>query len=78
VIVDHAAAPGAGVSQAKTLHRIEMDVVITEVLSAGFVLEEQSDFLRNPADERNWNAAPSAAEERRGTSDRFALRFRKP
>ena len=33
---------------------------------------------RNPADKRDWNASPSAAGERRGSSDRFALQFVKP
>ncbi len=78
VILDHAAAPGAGVSQAKSLHRIEMATVVAEVTAVGFVLEERSDVWRNPADTLDWNASPSAAGERRGTSDRFALRFRKP
>jgi predicted methyltransferase len=55
-----------------------MQTVIAEVRAAGFILEEQGAFLRNPADPRDWNASPRAAGERRGTSDRFALRFRKP
>lgn len=77
-IVDHSAAPGKGVSQAQSLHRIEESVLRREVEAAGFVLEAEADFLRNPADTRDWNASPSAAGERRGTSDRFVLRFVKP
>ena len=38
----------------------------------------EGDFLRNPADTRDWNASPRAAGERRGTSDRFVLKFVKP
>lgn len=34
--------------------------------------------MRNPDDARDWNDAPTAAADRRGTSDRFALRFVKP
>jgi predicted methyltransferase len=34
--------------------------------------------MRNPADARDWNDSPSAAAERRGSSDRFVLKFRKP
>jgi predicted methyltransferase len=77
-IVDHSARAGDGVKEAKTLHRIEQTVLAQEVLDAGFVLEAEADFLRNPSDARDWNAAPSGAAERRGTSDRFVLRFVKP
>ena len=41
-------------------------------------LHTVGDFLRNPADKRDWNASPRTAGERRGTSDRFALQFVKP
>jgi predicted methyltransferase len=77
-IVDHAAAPGSGATQTESLHRIEESVVIDEVLAAGFELDAELDLLRNPDDTRDWNASPSAAGERRGTSDRFVLRFRRP
>jgi predicted methyltransferase len=78
VIVDHSARPGDGVDVASTFHRIEEDVVKSEVLAAGFVLDGQADFLRNKDDTRDWNDSPRAAGERRGTSDRFVLRLRKP
>ncbi len=77
-IVDHAAAPGAGVSVAESLHRIEESTVVAEVTRAGFELDARGTFLQNPEDSRDWNASPRSAGERRGTSDRFALRFRKP
>jgi predicted methyltransferase len=77
-IVDHAAETGAGTSVAKSLHRIEESTLISEVEAAGFVLEKTGDFLRNSEDARDWNASPSQAGERRGTSDRFVLLFRKP
>jgi predicted methyltransferase len=78
VIVDHSARAGDGVTQAETLHRIEESVVVAEVTGAGFILDQSSDFLREPTDARDWNASPRAAAERRGQSDRFALRFVKP
>ena len=77
-IVDHAAAAGHGVQDAQTFHRIEEQTVIDEVVAAGCVLEAQGDFLRNAEDTHDWNDSPSAAGERRGTSDRFVLRFRRP
>lgn len=80
VIVDHSAAEGAGATGVQTLHRVEESLVRQEVEAAGFRLVERADFLRNPADTRDWNAAPRAAMEsgRRGESDRFVVRFRKP
>src|SRR5262245_11437605 len=75
VVVDHSARPGSGASEVQTLHRIEERVVRDEVQRAGFRLARTGDFLRNPADARDWNDSPRAAGDRRGTSDRFALAF---
>jgi predicted methyltransferase len=77
-LVDHSARSGDGVSVAQSLHRIEEGVVRSEIERAGFVLDAESSLLREPGDARDWNASPSAAGERRGTSDRFVLRYRKP
>ena len=35
-------------------------------------------FLRHPEDTRDWSTSPRTAGEKRGSSDRFALRFKKP
>ena len=78
VIVDHSASPGHGTADVKTLHRISELSVIHEVERAGFHHVSSADFLRNPADERDWSASPPDAGERRGTSDRFVLKFVKP
>jgi predicted methyltransferase len=78
VVIDSSARSGSGTSDAKTLHRIDEELVRDEVLRAGFKLQEEGSFLRNPQDTRDWNSSPVAAGERRGTSDRFALSFRKP
>ena len=56
----------------------DIEVVKKEVLAAGFKLDAESDLLRRPDDKRDWNSSPKAAGERRGTSDRFTLRFVKP
>ncbi|MFW5738878.1 MAG: class I SAM-dependent methyltransferase [Myxococcota bacterium] len=77
-IVDHAARNGAGTDDVKSLHRIERDVVVDEIEAAGFRLVAEGQFLRNALDPMDWNAAPSAAGSRRGTSDRFVLKFIKP
>ena len=77
-IVDHSAVPGSGLSGAQTVHRIDERVVRDEIEHAGFVFVDDAQFLRNPADTRDWNDSPREAKERRGTSDRFVLKFRKP
>jgi predicted methyltransferase len=77
-VVDSSAVAGSGDRDAQTLHRIDEELVKREVLAAGFRLDGESDVLRNPADARDWNSSPKAAGDRRGTSDRFVLRFVKP
>jgi len=77
-IVDHSAADGSGLRDVQSLHRIEQRTLVAEVTAAGFVLDGEADFLRNPSDTRDWNDSPRAAATRRGTSDRFVLRFRRP
>ena len=77
-IIDHSGRPGTGTTETETLHRIEEKVLREEVEKAGFKLEAEASFLRNPADTRDWNASPRSAAERRGTSDRFVLKFVKP
>ena len=75
VIIDHAGAAGTGYSQMNTLHRIEESVVKDELKQAGFVLEAESDVLRNPADP---HTAMVFDPSIRGKTDQFILRFRKP
>ena len=75
VIVDHAAASGSGTRDANTLHRIDPEAVKREVTAAGFVLEGESDVLRNPADPKTANVFDPSI---RGRTDQFMLRFRKP
>jgi predicted methyltransferase len=75
VVIDHAGAPGTGYSQMNTLHRIEESVVKDELKQAGFVLEAESDALRNPADPRTAMVFDPSI---RGKTDQFMLRFRKP
>jgi len=77
-IVDHSAKAGDGTKVTQTLHRIEESALENEVEAAGFRLAKKSDLLRNPSDTRDWNDSPTAAGERRGTSDRFTLAFVKP
>jgi predicted methyltransferase len=77
-IVDHSAAEKSGTRDVETFHRIDEETVKQEVTAAGFKLDAESDVLRNPSDTRDWNGSPKAAAEKRGTTDRFVLRFVKP
>ena len=73
VVIDHSARPGADVAVGKTLHRIDEAIVRAEVRKAGFVLEAESDFLRDPADTREQPSGDAGI-----ATDKFALRFVKP
>jgi predicted methyltransferase len=77
-IVDHSARAGTGIAYVQTLHRIDEQFVREEVSRAGFRFWASADFLRNPNDSRDWNDSPREAGDKRGTSDRFVLKFEKP
>ena len=74
-VVDHYAAPGSPGETGNTLHRIDPQIVISEMQAVGFVLEAQSDVLRNMDDDHSLHMG---APEIRGKTDRFVFRFRKP
>jgi predicted methyltransferase len=75
VIVDHAAAAGAGPSQADLLHRIEPSAVREEVEKAGFVLDGESTIL---VDKNDPHSVKIFDPSIKGETDRFAYRFVKP
>ncbi|MCK1351067.1 class I SAM-dependent methyltransferase [Bradyrhizobium sp. CW7] len=75
VIVDHAAALGAGTTEAQSLHRIEPASVRKEVEAAGFVLDAESTLLANKDDPHTIKVFDPAIK---GKTDRFAYRFVKP
>jgi len=75
LVSDHEAAKGAGATVTSTLHRIESALVIKEVEAAGFKLEAQGNFLRNPADS---HTVPMRDGSVAGKTDQFVLLFRKP
>jgi len=73
VIIDHSAIAGTGITAGKTLHRIDEAVVLAEARQAGFVLDAEGSFLRNPADTRD-----QSSNEPKVPTDKFVLRFVKP
>jgi predicted methyltransferase len=77
-VVDHSAKPGSGLADVESLHRIDEATLRSEIEAAGFSLAATADFLRHAEDARDWSPSPRVAGERRGTSDRFVLKFVKP
>ncbi len=75
LIIDHAAADGSPIGVTDTLHRIDQGQVVRDMIAAGFVLEAESQTLRNPADNRTLRVFEG---DIRGHTDQFVLRFRKP
>ena len=74
-IIDHAASPGGDTrAVVEKLHRIDPAVVKADFQRAGFVLEAESDLLKNPADDHSLNVFD---EKIRGKTDRFFFKFRK-
>lgn len=75
LIVDHEAPPGTDLATIQQLHRIAKAQVIKEVTSAGFVLVEEGDFLRQADDDRT---VPIFDKRVQGRTDQYALKFKKP
>jgi predicted methyltransferase len=75
VIVDHAAAAGAGTSDTQSLHRIDPASVREEVETVGFVLDAVSTLLANEDDPHSIKVFDPSIK---GQTDRFAYRFVKP
>jgi predicted methyltransferase len=75
IVIDHVAKTWTSDASAKTLHRIDPETVKAQALAAGFVLEAESDILRNAADTHEATVFSPAI---RGHTDQFVLKFRKP
>jgi predicted methyltransferase len=76
LVIDHVGAPGEDPrALADRLHRIDPAVIKADFARAGFVLDGESDLLRNPADDHSKLVFDPAI---RGKTDRVVYRFRKP
>lgn len=73
IVEDHVAKPGSGPRDTATLHRIDPELVVTEVTSAGFKLAGESRVLKHPEDDHT-----AKVFALNGKSDRFLFKFRKP
>ena len=74
-IIDHVADPGDPRTSVEKYHRIDPAVVKADFKRAGFVLEAESDMLRNKADDHSLTVFDPKI---RGHTDRFVFKFRKP
>jgi predicted methyltransferase len=74
-IIDHTGPGVTTVEQIDKLHRIDPALVKAEVLAAGFVLDAESDLLRNPGDTKTVNVFDPSI---RGKTDQFVFKFKKP
>ena len=75
VVVDHSAAPGAGLAAANSVHRMDKAAAVAALTAAGFMLEAESELYARPDDPRTANVFDPSI---RGKTDQFALRLRKP
>lgn len=69
-VLDHAAEPDTGYSQTDTLHRIDAEILKEDIAAVGFVLEDESDVLARPDDDRSTHSSYETAQ--------LILKFRKP
>ena len=72
-VVDHSAKEGAGDTVAKTLHRMDKNLVTKEATSVGFRLDTEGTMLSRADDTRDFSVVKI-----RDRSDRFVLKFVKP
>ncbi|MBC2668048.1 class I SAM-dependent methyltransferase [Novosphingobium piscinae] len=73
LVVDHRGAAGTGTSETGTLHRIDEAAVISTVLKAGFVLDDEDMSLRRAEDDHT-----QPVFKLHDATDQMVLRFRKP
>jgi predicted methyltransferase len=75
VILDHADAPGSGLTGTETRHRIDPERVKADMAAAGFKFDGESKVLANPDDDHSKIVfAPGL----RGKTDQFLYKFSKP
>lgn len=74
-ILDHEGPANMSEADIAKMHRINRDLVVKEVTSAGFKLVGEGNFLRSPGDD---HSKPIFDPSIRGHTDQYALKFMKP
>ena len=82
IVIDHSSAPGRGMADTDTLHRIDPAFVRREAEAAGFVFVNESRILANESDPLTIKVfdphiRASAHPRIRGRTSQFAFAFRK-
>jgi predicted methyltransferase len=75
IVLDHTAAAGSGPRDTSTLHRIDPEIVKSEVTAAGFKFGGESKVLVNAQDDHSAKVFDPAI---RGKTDQFIFKFVKP
>ena len=75
LVIDHVAESGSGLRDTETLHRIDPIRLRTEIEAAGFILESQSDVLRNQNDDHSRSVFDPVVRRR---TDQVVFLFRRP
>jgi predicted methyltransferase len=75
LVIDHVAEAGSGLRDTETPHRIDPVRMKEEIEAAGFMLEAQSDALRNAGDDHKLAIFDPSI---RGRTDQVLFRFRRP
>jgi predicted methyltransferase len=78
VVVDRSAREHGGLGDARTLRRIDEELVRREIEEAGFALEEETSLLRDDDDTRDWRGSDVATNAEGRVGDLFVLRFVRP
>jgi predicted methyltransferase len=74
-ILDHQGPANMTVADIEKMHRINRDLVVKEVTSAGFKLAAEGNFLRRPGDDHTKSIFDKSIQ---GHTDQYALKFVKP
>jgi predicted methyltransferase len=75
MVIDHASAPGRGLADTDTLHRIDPQLVLRQAKAAGFVYAGSSKVLLNPQDPLTIKVFDPKV---RGHTSQFVFKFVKP
>ncbi|MGI4876753.1 MAG: class I SAM-dependent methyltransferase [Janthinobacterium lividum] len=75
VVIDHVAPAGSKLEATNTTHRIDPEVVKSDMAAAGFRLVGESDLLRNPQDPHTTKVFDPATI---GHTDQFVFVFQRP
>jgi len=75
IVIDHRSAPGRGMADTDTLHRIDPAIVRRQAEAAGFVFAGESKVLANTSDPLTIKVFDPSI---RGRTSQFAYAFRKP